>query len=190
MQFRTLAEEQDTDRAPGGDVDDGQRQYFERGRMQGIFEGSNVEAAEAADLKEVAGLEEVAKKAKEVAAPMDDLEEHEGSIIIEEGDSTIEANMKRDAAPLSQLVKLQQAYAYNRPSRVFQGRHRDKLKRYATPNFFDGDVVFHAESAYCLQQQFDAAKCQAHVIIKQIPILQLLDAGPKGDSFQENYPAK
>lgn len=44
-------------------VEDAQKEYFERGRMQGIFEDSNVEVAQAADPKEVAGLKEAAKKA-------------------------------------------------------------------------------------------------------------------------------
>lgn len=102
---------------------------------------------------------------------------------------TIEVNMKKDAKPLSQLVKLQQAYVYNRPSRIFFGRHRDKLKRYVTPNQFEGDIVFHQDAAYCLQQRFDEAKCQAYLVIKSIPIWQLLDHA-KGDAAQENYPSK
>lgn len=71
--------------------------------MQGIFEDSNVEVAQAADPKEVAGLKEAPKKAKseELADPADEQQEQEGSIIIEEGDMTIEVNMKKDAKPLS-----------------------------------------------------------------------------------------
>lgn len=189
--FRTLAEEQETVAARAAEVDDAQKQYFERGRMQGIFEESAAEPAQAADNKEVSGLKEAVRRARAEDArdQGDDMQEQEGSIIIEEGDMTIEVNMKKDAKPLSQLVKLQQAYVYNRPSRIFHGRHRDKLKRYVTPNQFEGDVVFHQEAVYCLQQRFDDGKCQARLTIKQIPILQLLDHSPK-DVFQENYPAK
>lgn len=102
---------------------------------------------------------------------------------------TIELNLRRDAKPLSQLTKLQAAYQANRPSRIFHTRHKEALGRYVTPNQFDGDVVFHQESAYCLQHRFDEAKWQAQLLIKQIPIMALLDYA-ESDSAQESYPAK
>ena len=58
-----------------------------------------------------------------------------------------------------------------------------------TPNQFEGDVVFHQDAAYCLQQRFDEVKCQAHLVVMQVPIMQLLDHAT-GDAAQENYPAK
>jgi len=62
--FRRLTEEQATVAGGGAAVADAQKQYFDRGRMQGIFEEGNVEAAQAADATEVAGLKEASRKAK------------------------------------------------------------------------------------------------------------------------------
>ena len=56
---------------------------------------------------------------------------------------TMEMNIRQDAHPLTQLQKLQAAYATNRPSRIYFQRHKEKLAQYVTPNQFDGDVVFY-----------------------------------------------
>lgn len=50
--------------------------------------------------------------------------------IMQEGDMTKEHNMKKDANPLTQLLKLQANYQSNKPSRIFWGKTREKLKDY------------------------------------------------------------
>lgn len=50
--------------------------------------------------------------------------------------------------------------------------------------------MFHQDSALCLQQQFDEVKGVAHLVIKQVAVLPLLDHCPNGDTAQENYQTK
>lgn len=71
-------------------VDDAQKQYFERGRMQGIFNDGLVEVAMPADPKEVSGLKEPKKVKSEEVRELEDPWEQEGSVIVEEGELTIE----------------------------------------------------------------------------------------------------
>lgn len=64
MSYKGLQDEQEMVSTGGGQVADAQKQYFDRGRMQGIFDEGHVEAAQAADPKEISGLKEASKSRK------------------------------------------------------------------------------------------------------------------------------
>lgn len=100
--YKGLQEEQEMV-GGGSSVADAQKQYFDRGRMQGIFEQGQAETAQAADPKEISGLKEAGFTRRNADREDANTEQSDraGSIIAGEGEMTMEMNLRKDAHPLT-----------------------------------------------------------------------------------------